>query len=37
MVDSLFTISVEGTAQLEKVLASIKKVKMVQGVKRVKG
>jgi GTP pyrophosphokinase len=35
MVDSLFTIAVEGTAQLEKVVASIKKVKLVQKVKRV--
>jgi GTP pyrophosphokinase len=37
MVDSMFTIAVESTAQLEKVLASIKKVKLVQEVKRVAG
>ena len=37
MVDSLFTIAVEGTSQLEKVLASVKKVKLVQEVKRVAG
>ncbi len=35
MVDSQFTIAVEGTEHLEKVLSSIRKVKLVQGVKRI--
>ena len=35
VVDSFFTISVEGTTHLEKILAAVKKVKHVQEVKRV--
>ena len=35
MVDSFFTIGVEGTTHLEKILAAVKKVKHVQEVKRV--
>jgi guanosine-3',5'-bis(diphosphate) 3'-pyrophosphohydrolase len=35
MVDSYFTISVEDTAHLEKILSAVKKVKLVQEVKRV--
>ncbi len=35
MVDSLFTIAVENTEQLEKILSGIKKIKQVQGVERL--
>ncbi len=35
MVDSFFTIGVEDTTHLEKILAAVKKVKYVQEVKRV--
>jgi GTP pyrophosphokinase len=35
MVDSFFTIGVEDTAHLNKILAAIKKVRHVQEVKRV--
>jgi (p)ppGpp synthase/HD superfamily hydrolase len=35
VVDSFFTIGVEDTTHLEKILAAIKKVKHVQEVKRV--
>jgi len=34
-VDSQFTLAVEGTEHLERVLSSIRKVKLVQGVKRI--
>jgi GTP pyrophosphokinase len=35
MVDSFFTIGVEDTTHLDKILTAIKKVKQVQEVKRV--
>jgi guanosine-3',5'-bis(diphosphate) 3'-pyrophosphohydrolase len=35
MVDSYFTIVVEDTAHLEKILSAVKKVKLVQEVKRI--
>jgi (p)ppGpp synthase/HD superfamily hydrolase len=34
-VDSLFTINVENTEHLEKILSSLRKVKQVQDAKRV--
>jgi len=34
-VDSQFTLAVAGTEHLERVLSSIRKVKLVQGVKRI--
>ncbi len=36
-VDSYFTIAVENTAQLKKVIAAVRRVKLVQGVKRIEG
>ena len=35
VVDSAFTIGVEDTTHLERILAAIKKIKQVQEVKRV--
>ena len=35
MVDSFFTIAVEDTTHLEKILAAVKKVKHVHEVKRI--
>ena len=35
MVDSLFTIGVENTSHLEKILSAVRKVKRVQDVKRI--
>ncbi|MFO7496403.1 MAG: bifunctional (p)ppGpp synthetase/guanosine-3',5'-bis(diphosphate) 3'-pyrophosphohydrolase [Desulfobacterales bacterium] len=36
-VDSYFTIAVENTLQLKKVIAAVRRVKLVQGVKRIEG
>jgi (p)ppGpp synthase/HD superfamily hydrolase len=35
MVDSYFTIGVEDTSHLERILSAIRKVKLVQDVKRI--
>ena len=37
LVDSYFTIAVENTLQLKKVIAAVRRVKLVQGVKRLEG
>jgi len=37
LVDTYFTIAVEGTAHLKSVLSSLKKIKHVHGVKRING
>ena len=36
MVDSSFTIVVESTTHLEKIVSAVKKVKLVQDVKRIR-
>jgi GTP pyrophosphokinase len=35
IVDSFFTIGVEDTSHLEKILSAVRKVKLVQDVKRI--
>jgi GTP pyrophosphokinase len=37
LVDSYFTIAVENTLQLKKVIAAVRRVRLVQGVKRIEG